>query len=109
VPTYYVRDNGIGFDIADCERIFRVFERLHSNAEFAGSGLGLATVEKIVHRHGGRVWAKGLPGEGATFRFTLAGPSRGGWACHGLADTWPPSGSVHTLVVVDQRMAQPTT
>ena len=71
VPTYHVRDNGIGFDNADREGIFGVFERLHTRAEFAGSGLGLATVERIVGRHGGQVWAEGIPGEGAVFRFTL--------------------------------------
>ena len=71
VPTYHVRDNGIGFDNADRERIFRAFERLHTKGEFAGSGLGLATVELIVRRHRGRVWAEGILGEGAIFRFTL--------------------------------------
>ncbi len=70
-PTYHVRDNGIGFDNADSEKIFEAFERLHTRAEFAGTGLGLATVERIVTRHGGRVWAEGTPGEGAVFRFTL--------------------------------------
>ena len=71
VPIYHVRDNGIGFDNADSEIIFRVFERLHSRTEFAGSGLGLAAVERIVRRHDGEVWADGLLGEGAVFRFTL--------------------------------------
>ena len=70
VPIYYVRDNGIGFDNADSEIIFQAFERLHTRAEFSGSGLGLATVERIVNRHRGRVWAEGVPGEGAIFRFT---------------------------------------
>ena len=76
-PTYHVRDNGIGFDNADSEKIFRAFERLHTRWEFAGSGLGLATVERIVRRHGGRVWGEGIPGEGAVFRFTLGSPSTG--------------------------------
>ena len=71
VPIYHVRDNGIGFDNANREIIFKAFERLHTRLEFAGSGLGLATVERIVRRHGGRVWADGVPGEGAVFRFTL--------------------------------------
>ena len=71
-PTYHVRDNGIGFDNADREIIFQAFERLHTKGEFPGSGLGLATVQRIVRRHGGRVWAEGTPGEGAIFRFTLA-------------------------------------
>jgi len=71
VPIYHVRDNGIGFDNAEGETIFEVFERLHSRSEFTGSGLGLATVERIVRRHGGGVWADGVLGEGAVFRFTL--------------------------------------
>ena len=71
VPTYHVRDNGIGFDNANREIIFKPFKRLHTRTEFAGSGLGLATVERIVRRHGERVWAEGVPGEGAVFRFTL--------------------------------------
>ena len=71
IPTYYVRDNGIGFDNANGEIIFQAFERLHTRTEFAGSGLGLATVERIVRRHGGRVWGEGVVGKGAVFRFTL--------------------------------------
>ncbi len=78
VPIYYVRDNGIGFDNAESEAIFQAFMRLHTRKEFTGSGLGLATVERIVLRHGGRVWAEGTPGEGAVFRFTLAPPSTEG-------------------------------
>ena len=74
-PTYHVRDNGIGFDNAEGEVIFQAFERLHTKGDFPGSGLGLATVERIVRRHGGRVWAEGVPGEGAVFRFTLASTS----------------------------------
>ena len=72
VPIYYVRDNGIGFDNAHREIIFQAFERLHTRNQFAGSGLGLATVERIVRRHDGRVWGEGVVGEGAVFRFTLA-------------------------------------
>ena len=70
-PIYHVRDNGIGFDNANREIIFQAFERLHTRWEFSGSGLGLATVERVVGRHGGKVWADGVPGEGAVFRFTL--------------------------------------
>ena len=77
VSVYHVRDNGIGFDNADNEVIFQAFERLHTRSEFAGSGLGLATVERIVRRHGGRVWGEGIPGEGAVFRFTLGSSSTG--------------------------------
>jgi PAS domain S-box-containing protein len=77
VPIYHVRDNGIGFDDANREMIFQAFERLHTRTEFAGSGLGLATVERVVRRHGGRVWGEGVPGEGAVFRFTLGSSSKG--------------------------------
>ena len=73
-PIYHVRDNGIGFDNANNEIIFQAFERLHTRTEYTGSGLGLATVERIVHRHCGRVWADGALGEGAVFRFTLGSP-----------------------------------
>ena len=71
VPSYYVRDNGIGFDNADVEKIFQASARLHTTAEFTGTGIGLTTVERIVVRHGGRVWAEGIPGEGAVFHFSL--------------------------------------
>jgi signal transduction histidine kinase len=75
IATYHVRDNGIGFDNSQRDRIFRAFERLDTGGDFTGSGLGLATVKRIVHRHGGRVWAEGVPREGAVFRFTLASSS----------------------------------
>ena len=86
VPIYHVRDNGIGFDNADNEVIFRPFERLHTRGEFAGTGLGLATVERVVARHGGRVWADGVLGEGAVVRFTL-----------GSSGTEPPEGERRRL------------
>ena len=75
--TYFVRDDGAGFDMARANNLFTPFKRLHDQCEFRGTGIGLATVQRVVHRHRGKIWAEGVVNQGATFCFTLAGEAGG--------------------------------